>query len=114
VARRSSAGSGCRGGAAEQLWLVTLYPAWLDGLSDAAVRWAIAHELGHAASGMACGSLVISGRRYTKVSVGEDEYRKITPEDEEGSEKIADAIVRAWGFWAEEEAFEEEAPRLHL
>ncbi len=41
----------------EQVWTVTLYPAWLDRLPDDAVSWVIAHELAHVASGMACGSI---------------------------------------------------------
>jgi hypothetical protein len=96
----------------EQRWTVTLYTPWLDQLSDGAALWPIAHELGHVASGMACGSVGISGKAYTRVSISKDEYREITPEEKEAGEKVADAIARAWGFWFEEEAFEEEAPKL--
>jgi hypothetical protein len=96
----------------EQNWIVTLYTPWLDRLSDRAALWAIAHELGHVASGMACGSLVISGTAYTRVSSSEDQLREITPEEREAREKVADVIARAWGFSFEEEAFEEEAQNL--
>src|SRR5262249_41508139 len=50
----------------EQLWLVTLYPALLDKLSDAAVRWVIGHELAHVASGCVCG-IVVDGRAVTRI-----------------------------------------------
>jgi ABC transporter substrate binding protein len=36
-------------GETEQLWSMTLFPSRLDTLSDAAVRWAVAHEFGHIA-----------------------------------------------------------------
>src|SRR5262245_2454749 len=44
-------------GHGEQDWLVTLYPALLDRLADQAVRWVIAHELGHVASDWCAGLL---------------------------------------------------------
>ncbi len=93
----------------EQVWTVRLYPALLDPLSDEAVCWVIAHELGHVASGMACGSIVLQGRPYTRsVSGGAEMYREVTNEERAVGEKLADAIARAWGFWLEEEAFEAE------
>ena len=96
----------------EQCWTVTLYRPWVDQLSDTAVLWVIAHELGHVAAGMACGSLVEGGRPHTRVSVAGDVYREVTADERAAGEKIADAVGRAWGFWLEEEQFEEEAPRL--
>jgi hypothetical protein len=96
----------------EQCWTVTLYRPWLAVFSDEASRWIIAHELGHVASGIACGSLVFGGRPYTRMSGTTDQYREVTPEEKQGGEKIADAIARAWGFWLEEEAFASEAQGL--
>lgn len=97
----------------EQMWVITLYEKPLSSLSDAAVKSVIAHELGHVASGMPCGSVVIEGIPYTKAGApgGEEFYRPITPEERNAGEKIADAITRAWGFWEEEEAWFEEASR---
>ncbi len=99
-------------GHAEQCWAVTLYQPWLDAFSDDAALWIIAHELGHVASGMACGTVVVGGVAYTRMAGTDDDYRPVTPEDRAGGEKIADAIARAWGFWAEEEAFAWEDERL--
>jgi hypothetical protein len=96
----------------EQVWAVTLFQPWLDALSDPSVMWVIVHELGHVASGMACGSMAIGGKPYTRVSGTTDQYRERTTEEISGGEKIADAVARAWGFWIEEEAFEAEASRL--
>ncbi|MDO8475043.1 MAG: hypothetical protein Q7W02_02410 [Candidatus Rokubacteria bacterium] len=96
----------------EQVWTVTLFQPWLDGFSDLSVMWVIAHELGHVASGMACGSMALGGKPYTRVSGTNDHYREKTPEEISGGEKVADAIARAWGFWLEEETFEAEALRL--
>jgi hypothetical protein len=92
----------------EQCWTVSLYTPWLDRMSEAAVAWVVAHELGHVASGMACGELVLGGRPFTRIVDSDDQYREITPAEKDAGEKIADAIARAWGFWIEEEAFEEE------
>ena len=71
----------------EQGWDVFLCPGLLDGLSDDAVCWVIAHELAHVAAGLTC-----------------DALRSSRPDA--FAEKVADAIARAWGFWLEEEAFD--------
>jgi Zn-dependent peptidase ImmA (M78 family) len=89
-----------------------LYPALLDKFSDAAVRWVIAHELGHVASGCVCGAFVIDGRRMTPV-LGTDQYREITDIEEDYNEQLANAVARAWGFWSEEQTFRAEEER-HL
>jgi hypothetical protein len=96
----------------EQVWVVTLYSPWRDGFSDEAVLWIIAHEFGHVASGMACGSLMLGGRPHTRVSGHRDVYREILPAETAVGEKIADAIGRAWGFWSEEEQFDRDVAKL--
>jgi hypothetical protein len=96
----------------EQHWTVTLYTPWLDQLSDGAALWPIVHELGHVASGMACGSLASGGKPNTRVSTVRDFYREVTPDERAAREKVADVIARAWGFWLEEEAFEKEVPNM--
>jgi hypothetical protein len=98
-------------GHGEQLWQVTLYPALLDKLSDPAVGWVIAHELGHVASGCVCG-IVIDGRPVTRIPGTTDQYREISPAEKHKNEGLANAIARAWGFWEEEEAFRAEEERL--
>jgi hypothetical protein len=95
----------------EQVWTVTLYPEVLDRFSDAAVRWVIAHELGHVASGCVCG-VVIGARPMTRLPGTVDEYREITDTEQRENERIANAIARAWGFWSEEAAFRDEEKRL--
>jgi hypothetical protein len=95
----------------EQMWVVTVYPEWLDRFSDEAVRWVIVHELGHVASGCRCG-VVIGGRRMTRAWGTEDTYRDLTPAEAEANERTADAIGRAWGFWSEEEQFKREVANL--
>ena len=40
----------------EQCWTITLYEQSLSGLADDAVKWVIAHELGHVAAGVPCAS----------------------------------------------------------
>ena len=49
-------------GSDSQLWEVKLCPERIDGLSDAACRYLIAHELGHVASGLYPWSL----KRFTR------------------------------------------------
>lgn len=55
-------------GPPEQTWLMTLYRKMLDPYSDAAVRWVIAHEFGHIASGLRTGSVVVGGEAYRQQS----------------------------------------------
>jgi len=98
-------------GHGEQVWAVTLYPALLDNLSDSAVRWVMAHELGHVASGCVCG-IVIDGRAVTRIPGTTDQYREISPVEKDNNERLANAIARAWGFWAEEQEFRAEEERL--
>jgi hypothetical protein len=86
----------------EQCWVITIYEQTLSTLSDDAVKWVIAHELGHVASGLPCGSLTIGRTHFTRI--GGDTYRPITADEKEMHEFVADAIARAWGFWDEEEA----------
>jgi hypothetical protein len=95
------------GGREEQFWIVTLYEPSIRSLSDAAVKWVVAHELGHVVAGLPCGSLTVGGKPYTKVksAPGEEFYREITREEGDINEKIADLIGRAWGFWDEEETW---------
>ncbi len=89
-------------GDCEQFWVVTLYPAMLDRLSDAACRWVIAHELAHVASGLPTGSIVIRGKPHTRIKGTVDEYQetasKVVHED------TADEIALEWGFSEEMQA----------
>jgi hypothetical protein len=98
-------------GHGEPDWAVTLFPALLHRISDPAVRWVIAHELGHVASGCACG-IVIDGRPVTLIPGTTDQYREISPVEKDHNERLANAIARAWGFWEEERAFRAEEVRL--
>ena len=88
----------------EQCWVITIYDQTLSTFSDDAVKWVIAHELGHVASGLPCGSLAIGRTHFTRIEG--DTYRPITADEKEMHEFVADAIARAWGFWDEEEASE--------
>ena len=88
-----------------QTWEVTLYPDWLDPLSDQAVMWVIAHALGHVASGSPCGLVSVDGRRITGLRGTVDTHREIGDLEVEVNEGTADAIARDWGFWQEEAAF---------
>lgn len=80
------------GGHSARSWHVTLYTPWLDRLSDDAVVWVMAHELGHVTAGMPCGPTVLA--------------------ECEAWEQVADVTARAWGFTREEEVFRHEAPGL--
>lgn len=98
-------------GHSQELWAVTLYPALLDKLAAPAVRWVIAHELGHVASGYMCG-VDIDGRPMTRIPGMTDEYREISPIETYHNERVANAIARAWGFWGDEAIFQDEDERL--
>ena len=87
----------------EQCWTITLYEQSLSGLSDDAVKWVIAHELGHVAAGVPCASWGVGEIRLTKITA--DISRLIMADETEMHEFIADTIARAWGFWDEEEAW---------
>lgn len=91
----------------EQTWVVTLYPEWLDHLSDAAVMWVIAHELAHVASGCPCGIATSDGRRITRLWGTVDTYRELGDLEVEVNEGTANVIARDWGFSQEETAFKE-------
>jgi len=97
----------------EQVWDVTLYASRLDQFSDGAVKWVIAHELGHVASGLPCGTIVIGRVALTKSLgatnyEGQKVYQSITQKDQDFMERAANLIARAWGFWEEEKTFYEE------
>lgn len=90
----------------EQVWTVTLFDQQLVDLPGPAIKWVIAHELGHVASGLPCGSFARGSIAYTRTS--ENIYRAITKNERELGEVVADAIARAWGFWEEEQALVKE------
>ncbi len=94
-ARREEEGEG----EIEQLWTVTLYPALLDRLSDAACRYPIAHEFGHVASGLTTGSITIGGKHLTKIKGSKDEYEEAASTDDH--EDVAEKISLEWGFSSE-------------
>lgn len=73
---------------AEQAWIVTLYTASLDALSDDSVRWILAREFGRVRSG--------DRQPWERKSNG-------TPIQEK-----ADALAIEWGFSLERQRFEQE------
>jgi hypothetical protein len=75
-----------------QLWEVQLDPTRLERFSDAAVRWVIAHELAHVASGLPT-----------------DKHRR----DDVLGEDRADHFATLWGFQEERDAFETENAALN-
>lgn len=87
--------------APEQAWTMTLYPAMLDHLSDAAVRWVIVHEFGHIASGCRTGSVEVGGVTYTQQSPGV----YIQAPSKAVHEDSAEVIALSWGFDAECQAW---------
>ena len=70
-----------------QLWEVRLVPAALDGYSDAAIQWVIAHELAHVSSGLPT-----------------DKHQR----DDVLCEDRADHLATLWGFQPERAAYEAE------
>jgi hypothetical protein len=82
---------------------ITLYPALMDRLSDAACRWVIAHEFAHAASGIPCGSITIDGKPHTRVKGTVDLYEQVPAK--KVHEDAADRIAMDWGFTSELPAF---------
>ncbi len=82
-----------------QQWVITLYPALLELLSDVACRWVIAHEFGHVASGLSMGSISIDGTRFSPVKGTANEYEEATSTDDH--EDVAEGIAMEWGFSSE-------------
>ncbi len=83
----------------EQSWIVTLYPALLDRLSDVACRYPIAHEFAHVASGLGQGSITLEGKHLTKIKGSKDEYEEAASTDDH--EDVAEKISLEWGFSSE-------------
>lgn len=73
----------------EEAWIVTLYTACLDTLSDEAVRWILARELGRVLS-----DPPQSWRRKANATPAQDER--------------AEALALGWGFSSERRQFEQE------
>ena len=71
----------------------------LNRLSDPACRYAIAHELGHVASGLPQGSILIEGKPHTKVKGTTDEYEEAPATEDQ--EDVAEKIAMEWGFTGE-------------
>ena len=88
----------------EQSWVVTLYQKHLHLLSDTAIRWVIAHEFGHVASGLRTGSIVVGGVPVTQIAPGQ--YEPAVPKDQ--LEGAADSIALGWGFSQELQSFRAE------
>lgn len=84
-----------------QIWMMTLFPSLLDRLSDAAARWALAHEFAHIASGLRGGSFRIDGVRYTQQSP--DVYVPAPSDDIQ--EDSAEQLALEWGFDSELQAW---------
>lgn len=87
-------------------YTLTIFPAWLDRLSDLACHWVFAHELGHIALGLRFGSIVIKGKPYTRHG---DFYEEAPPQNIH--EDAADRIALEWGFDSALQAFLEEDSR---
>ena len=81
----------------ERIYSVKLYGPSLETYSDPAIRWVIAHELAHAASGLRFGSIKIGDARYTKSASG----GYIQTPTIDIHEDSADTIAMQWGFTAE-------------
>jgi hypothetical protein len=73
----------------EEAWIVTLYTACLDTLSDEAVRWILARELGRVLS-----EPNQSWRHKANATPAQDER--------------AEALALGWGFSSERRQFEQE------
>ena len=73
----------------EEAWIVTLYTACLDTLSDEAVRWILARELGRVLS-----EPNQSWRRKANATPAQDAR--------------AEALALGWGFSSERRQFEQE------
>jgi hypothetical protein len=73
----------------EEAWIVTLYTSCLDMLSDEAVRWILAHELGRVLS-----KPDQSWRRKVNSTSTQDQR--------------AEALALGWGFAGERRRFEQE------
>ena len=86
---------------------IVVFPSLMDQLSDTACLWVIAHELGHAASGLPCGVFTIMGKPYTRIG-DSDEYEEVPPL--EVHEATANRIALEWGFGLEHRTFLTEAP----
>jgi len=85
----------------EQCWTITLYREHLALLSDEACRYVIAHELGHAASGLRTGGIVVAGRPYTQTAPGQYE----PPPGKSQHEDAADRLALQWEFSEELQQF---------
>jgi hypothetical protein len=90
-------------GAGETLtnYIIKIFPSMMDRLSDSACRWVFAHELGHVASRLRFGSIVIRGKPHTKL-VG-DVYVEAPGKD--AQEDAANKIALGRGFDRELQTF---------
>lgn len=86
---------------AEQCWSVTLYVEHLEQISDKAILYVIAHELGHVAAGLRSGSIVIGGIPMTQRAPG----IYVSAHSKDHQENAADMMVMTWGFTAELQQF---------
>lgn len=82
-------------GRSARAWVLTLFTRHLDGLSDKAVRWVIAHRFAHFAS---CAPSGLS-------------WRATRNRNAEKDDRAADAQAHTWGFSEERRHFEEESPK---
>ena len=84
-------------------YMIAVYPTLMDRLSDCACRWVFAHEFAYIRSGFRCGSIVIRGKPYTRVSGSTNRYEEGPPKNVQ--EDAADRIAMDWGFTSELTAF---------
>lgn len=82
-------------------YVITIYPALMDSLSDSACRWVLAHEFAHIGSKLRFGSVVIKGRPHARVQG--NEYREAP--SRKSHEASADNLALVWGFDRELQAF---------
>ena len=84
-----------------QHWVVTFYLLHLDLLSDKAVKYVIAHALGHIISGLQTDGLVVGVVPLSQVSGGQYE-----PAIQIGNhEDAVDPLTTPWGFSDELQQF---------
>jgi hypothetical protein len=91
---------------------VTLFPARMGALSDAACLWVIAHEFAHVTSPVPPQAM-IGGRLCPYRGHGRWRLSPLRPEELQGKEEdLADAQACHWGFREEADVFGQEQAEI--